>query len=74
VFCDIGLPGLDGYETTRQLRRLPGMGKTLIVAITGYGQETDLERGKEAGLDDHFLKPVDLATLEKVLAKAKKRT
>lgn len=73
VFCDIGLPGMDGYETTRQLRRLPGMARALVVAITGYGQDADVERCKEAGLDGHFLKPVDLTTLQDLLAKAEKR-
>jgi PAS domain S-box-containing protein len=72
VLCDIGLPGIDGYEVARQLRRLPGMAKTLLVAITGYGQEPDVKRSKEAGIDHHFLKPIDPAQLKQVLANAKK--
>lgn len=72
VLCDIGLPGIDGFEVARQLRRLPGMAKTLIVAITGYGQEPDVKRSKEAGIDYHFLKPIDPAQLKQVLANAKK--
>ena len=73
VLCDIGLPSMDGYETARQLRKLPGMDKILLVAISGYGQETDVQRSKEAGIDDHFLKPIELSKLEDVLARAKKR-
>jgi PAS domain S-box-containing protein len=72
VLCDIGLPGIDGYEVARQLRRLPGMAKTLLVAITGYGQEPDVKRSKEAGIDYHFLKPIDPAQLKQVLGNAKK--
>jgi PAS domain S-box-containing protein len=72
VLCDIGLPGIDGFEVARQVRRLPGMAQTLLVAITGYGQEPDVKRSKEAGIDYHFLKPIDPAQLKQVLANAKK--
>jgi len=72
VLCDIGLPGIDGYEVARQIRRLPGMAKALIVAITGYGQDPDVQRSKEAGIDHHFLKPIDPAQLKRLLANAKK--
>jgi two-component system CheB/CheR fusion protein len=64
---DIGLPGLDGYEVARRLRRRPGWAKTLLIAITGYGQNDDRRRSLEAGFDLHLVKPVDPATLEKVL-------
>jgi two-component system, chemotaxis family, CheB/CheR fusion protein len=70
VLLDLGLPGMDGHELARQLRRLPGMDIALLVAISGYGQEADVQRCKEAGIDCHFLKPVDLGELQKVLAKA----
>ncbi len=70
VFLDIGLPRMDGYEVARCLRRMPGMAKALLVAITGYGQVTDVQRCKEAGIDCHFLKPVDPTELQQVLAKA----
>lgn len=72
VLCDIGLPGIDGYEVARQIRRLPGMAKALIVAITGYGQDPDVQRSKEAGIDYHFLKPIDPAQLKRLLANAKR--
>jgi CheY-like chemotaxis protein len=70
VFLDIGLPGMDGCEVARQLRRLPGMAAALLVAITGYGQADDVRRCKEAGIDRHFLKPADPNELEKLLARA----
>ena len=69
VFLDIGLPGMDGCEVARQLRRLPGTATALLVAITGYGQESEVQRCKEAGIDCHFLKPVDPSELKQMLAK-----
>jgi CheY-like chemotaxis protein len=72
VFLDIGLPGIDGCEVARQLRRLPGTANALLVAITGYGREADVQRCKEAGIDCYFLKPVDPAELKRLLAKAEK--
>jgi CheY-like chemotaxis protein len=72
VFLDIGLPGMDGCEVARQLRRLPGMATALLVAITGYGRAADIQCCKEAGIDCHFLKPVDPAELKELLAKAEK--
>jgi len=70
VFLDIGLPGMDGCQVARQLRRLSGTAHSLLVAITGYGREADVQRCKEAGIDRHFLKPVDPVELKQLLAKA----
>jgi signal transduction histidine kinase len=62
---DIGLPGMDGYELARRLReRVPGV---QLVALTGYGQPSDRSRAHEAGFDDHFVKPVDVAALLRAL-------
>jgi CheY-like chemotaxis protein len=72
VFLDIQLATMDGCDVARQLRRLPGMDKALLVAITGHGYEADVRRCKEAGIDCHFLKPVEPAILREVLAKAEK--
>ena len=72
VFLDIGLPGMDGCEVARQIRQLPGMATALVVAITGYGQQSEVQRCKEAGIDCHFLKPVDPIELKELLAKAEK--
>ncbi len=68
VFLDIGLPGMDGYEVARRLRGLPGLDGVIFVALTGYGQEQDRQRSKEAGFDHHLVKPVDLDGVEGLLA------
>ena len=70
VFLDIVLPGMDGCEVARQLRHLPGMAEVLVAAVTGYGHEADVRRCKGAGIDCHFLKPVEPAALRELLAKA----
>jgi len=67
VLLDIGLPKMDGYEVARRLRQLPGLSGMVLVALTGYGQEEDQNRAREAGFDYHFTKPVDLADLRKLL-------
>ncbi|HEX8434648.1 CHASE domain-containing protein, partial [Archangium sp.] len=57
VFLDIGLPGLDGYEVARRLRRRPSGAAVRLVALTGYGQASDRQRSREAGFDTHLVKP-----------------
>jgi signal transduction histidine kinase/ActR/RegA family two-component response regulator len=69
VLLDIGLPDLSGYEVARRLRQEPGLEKVLLVAMTGYGQEEDRRRSQEAGFHAHCVKPVDLKTLQGVLAR-----
>jgi PAS domain S-box-containing protein len=59
VFLDIGLPGMDGYEVARRLRQSPENGTPFLVALTGWGQEEDRRRSREAGIDRHLVKPVD---------------
>lgn len=68
IFLDIGMPGMDGYETCRRIRQLPEHGKCRIVALTGWGQQEDIERTRAAGFDEHLVKPSDRATIMKVLA------
>jgi two-component system CheB/CheR fusion protein len=70
VFLDIALPGMDGCEVARRLRHLPGMAEVLVAAVTGYGHEADVRRCKGAGIDCHFLKPVEPAVLRELLANA----
>jgi CheY-like chemotaxis protein len=70
VLLDIGLPGIDGYEVARRLRDRPDLGGLLIIAVTGYGQESDRQRAREAGFDQHLIKPIDLAILRRLLADA----
>lgn len=57
VFLDVGMPGMDGFETARQLRLIVGLDKTLLVALTGYGREQDRQRSVEAGFDHFLVKP-----------------
>jgi signal transduction histidine kinase len=66
---DIGMPGLDGYQLAAALRREPEGASCLLVAITGWGQEGDRERARQAGFDEHLVKPVDMAQLSAVLAR-----
>jgi CheY-like chemotaxis protein len=70
VLLDIGLPGMDGYEVARRLRHQPGLGQTILVALTGWGQEEDRRRSQEAGFDHHLVKPVELSDLRELLARA----
>ncbi len=67
VLLDIGLPRMDGYEVARRLRLSPLHGRTTLIALTGYGQQEDLDRAQAAGFDAHLVKPVDLAALTKLL-------
>ena len=69
VVLDIGLPGISGYEVARRLRLDPEFEETPLVAVTGYGQDVDRHRSRNAGIDYHLTKPVDPATLQQLLAK-----
>ncbi|MEW6373787.1 MAG: ATP-binding protein [Pseudomonadota bacterium] len=69
---DIGLPDMDGKELARQLRSLPGTAGALLVAITGYGQESDRAGALAAGFDHYLVKPIDTARLEGILARGRR--
>jgi CheY-like chemotaxis protein len=64
---DIGMPGMDGYEVARRLRGRPEFQRTLIVAVTGWGQEEDRRRSREAGFDLHLVKPVEIEEFRRLL-------
>jgi CheY-like chemotaxis protein len=68
VLLDIGMPEMDGYEVARRLRSRPGFEQPLLVALTGWGQQSDRRRSAEAGFDRHLVKPVDPELLEDLLA------
>lgn len=68
VLLDIGLPGLDGYEVARRLRSESLPAQPMLVALTGWGADSDRDKAKEAGFDHHLVKPVDLSLLHAVLA------
>jgi len=67
ILCDIGLPHMDGYEVARHIRQNPHLEGVMLVAVTGYGQDTDRQRSKEAGFDLHMVKPVESADLKELL-------
>ena len=67
VLCDIGLPGMDGYEVARRLRSEAGLCRARLVALTGYALDDDIEKSREAGFDFHMAKPPDFDLLEAVL-------
>jgi PAS domain S-box-containing protein len=68
VLLDIGLPGMDGYEVARALRETPGLAQVSLVALTGYGQDSDRVRSSLAGIDHHLVKPVDPDQLRRLIA------
>jgi PAS domain S-box-containing protein len=68
VLLDLGMPGMNGYEVARRIRELPQFQRATLVALTGWGQENDRRRTREAGFDHHLLKPVDREALEVLLA------
>ncbi len=65
VLIDIGLPVMDGYALAAALRDA-GVARAALVAVTGYGREDDVRRSREAGFDDHLVKPIDLAALQRL--------
>ena len=67
VLCDIGLPGMNGYEVAARLREQPALKQTPLIALTGYGQEDARLRSKEAGFDYHLVKPVEPDALNALL-------
>jgi len=68
VLLDVGMPGMDGYEVARRLRERPATRGVVIIAVTGYGAEADRSRGRAAGFDYHLTKPIELASVENLLA------
>jgi signal transduction histidine kinase/ActR/RegA family two-component response regulator len=70
ALLDISLPGMDGYELARRLHSHPRLGRTVLVALTGWGLEEDRRRSQEAGFEHHLVKPVDLTELQELLARA----
>jgi CheY-like chemotaxis protein len=70
VLLDIGMPGMNGYEVCRELRKTQG-DAVRIVALTGYGQESDRSQSEAAGFDEHLVKPITLDSLQRVLGTVK---
>ena len=68
ALLDIGMPKLDGYEVARRIRAQPWGQRITLVALTGWGQDSDRRRSQEAGFDSHLVKPLDLDKLTELLA------
>jgi CheY-like chemotaxis protein len=67
AIVDIGMPDLSGYEVAECLRARPGADGLTLIALTGWGQQEDIERALASGFDRHFRKPVDMAELDACL-------
>jgi CheY-like chemotaxis protein len=70
VVCDLGMPGMDGYETCRRLRQLPGLERVVIASVSGYGGEEYQRQSGEAGFDCHLVMPIGRAVLEELVHSA----
>jgi PAS domain S-box-containing protein len=69
VFLDIGMPGMDGYQTAEAIRKLPAVRQPCLVALTGWGAEHDRMRSAGAGFDHHLTKPAELGAVQDLLAR-----
>ena len=70
---DIGLPGMNGYELAQELRKSPHTKQAFLIALTGYGQDTDRERAYNAKFDAHCTKPIEYDVLNRLLGNPKAR-
>ena len=68
ILLDIGLPKLNGYEVAQRIRETSWGTSMYLIAVTGWGQDEDRQRSSEVGLNQHMVKPVEPAALEKLLA------
>ena len=66
---DLGLPKLDGYQLAREIRKVPLLANMLLIALTGYGRETDRQAAAEAGFDAHLIKPLNPKELYRLIAR-----
>ena len=69
--CSIGLPGMSGIEVAERLRREPRLEKALLIAVTGFGQQEDQRRTRQAGFDAHLVKPVEPDAIFALLARGR---
>ena len=68
ALLDIGLPGLDGFEVAKRMRQQPSLQRIVLVAVTGYGRESERQLAQEAGFDHHLVKPTELEKVQEILA------
>ena len=67
ILMDIGMPRLDGYDACRRIREQPWGQAVVLIALTGWGQDEDVRKSRDAGFNHHLVKPVEPAMLEKLL-------
>jgi CheY-like chemotaxis protein len=70
ALLDLGMPRMDGFEAARRMRADPQLARTVLVAVTGWGAESDRDRTREAGFDHHLLKPASMAQVQAIVAEA----
>jgi two-component system, sensor histidine kinase len=68
MLLDIGLPLVNGFELAKRIRKEPTLSGAVLVAVTGYGREADRQRSRDAGFDHHLVKPVDFASIQRILS------
>ena len=73
IVLDLSMPGLDGFTVAERIRQRPGLRDVLMVALSGFGRESDRRRSREVGFDQHLLKPVEFTVLQKLLDQAAAR-
>jgi CheY-like chemotaxis protein len=69
VLLDLGMPRMNGYDAARAMRRQPWGAQAVLIATTGWGQEADIQRTRDAGFDHHLVKPVDPQALMELLSR-----
>jgi DNA-binding response OmpR family regulator len=74
VFLDLGLPGMDGHELAREIRKKTTLPQPTLVAITGWGHEQVRIASRHAGIDEHLVKPIGLRDIERLLSSSKERS
>ena len=70
LLLDIGMPKLNGYDVARRIRQKPWGSRAVLIALTGWGQEEDLRRSREAGFDHHLTKPVEPSKIDELIARS----
>lgn len=71
ILMDLGMPRMDGFEAARRIRQLPGGGTVTMIAVSGWGREDDRRQSREAGFDEHLVKPVNPAVLRSLIERLK---
>jgi signal transduction histidine kinase/CheY-like chemotaxis protein len=74
VLADLGMPRMNGYQLAEELRQIPALRETALIAVSGYGQQTDRQRSQAAGFERHLVKPVNLVELKQILTEHLART